>query len=157
MNEQVEVSRSPLDIEGLKKGDVISVDDLVKIVGHEVGTEKYAFGLLGLREKIMQDKAAMGDPVTVRVCKGNLEVLSDEMSSQYNDNRFKSHISKMLTTHGRMMQVDDSNLDEKTKKLHEKRMTKNGLTIQGALMGRRGELKLESYKTKTQFRLADKK
>ncbi len=156
MSEQVKARRSPLDIEGLKKGDVIVADDLVKIIGHEAGSEKYAFGLLGLREKIMQDKAAMGDPVTVRVCKGNLEVLSDVLSSQYNDKRFKGHMGKLLTTHGRLMQVDDSEFDEKTKKLHDKRLNKNGLTIQGALMGRRGKLKLEPYKNKTQLPVAEK-
>jgi len=155
--EIVETRRSPLDIEGLKKGDVITADELLKIVGHPAGTEKYAFGLLGLREKIMADKAAMGDPVTVRVCKGNLEVLSDELSSQYNDKRFKVNMAKMLTSHGRLMQVDDSEFAASTKKLHDKRLNKNGRTIQGALLGRSGKLELEPYKNKTQLPAAEKK
>ena len=155
MDEQVEVTRIPLDIESLSKGDVITQETLIKIVGHPVGTPAYEFGLLGLREKIMDEKEVLGDPVTVRVSKGNIEVLTDELSSQYNNKRFKSHIGKMLTTHGRMMQVDESNLDEPDLNRHRKRIKRNGLTIQGALMGRSGKLQIEPYKTKTQLPAAD--
>ena len=155
MTEQVEATRIPLDIESLSKGDVIMQETLIKVIGHNLGTPAYEFGLLGLREKIMQEKETLGDPVTVRVSKGNLEVLTDELSSQYNDKRFKSHIGKMLTSHGRMMQVDEMNLDEVTLKHHKKLLRRNGLTIQGALMGRSGKLAIQPYKSKTQLPAAE--
>ena len=155
MNEHVEVTRIPLDIEILSKGDVITQDTLIKIIGHPLGTPAYEFGLLGLKEKIMNQKEILGDPVTVRVSKGNLEVLTDELSSRYNDKRFRSHIGKMLVTHSRMMQVDDSNLEGTMQARHRKLLRRNGLTIQGALMGRSGKLQIEPYKTKTQLPAAD--
>jgi len=155
MNEQVEVTRIPLNIESLGKGDVITQETLIKVIGHPLGSTAYEFGLLGLREKIMDEKELLGDPVTVRVSKGNIEILTDELSSQYNNKRFRSHIGKMLVTHGRMMQVDEANLEDADQKRHRSRLRRNGLTIQGALMGRSGKLQIEPYKTKTQLPAVD--
>jgi len=155
MTEQVEATRIPLDIESLSKGDVIAQETLIKIIGYPIGTPAYAFKLLALCERIMSEKEMLGDPVTVRVSKGNVEVLTDELSSQYNNKCFKNKLAGMLKVHGRSLQVDESNLDEPTQARHRKLLRRNGITIQGALMGRSGKLQIEPYKTKTQLPAAD--
>jgi len=53
------------------------------------------------------------------------------------------------------MQVDETNLDETTLKHHKKLLRRNGLTIQGALMGRSGKLAIQPYKSKTQLPAAE--
>lgn len=156
MIDKTEVRRSPLDIEDLNKGDIIRQEELVAITGKSLGSQDYCFAILALGEMIMKEKEKLGDPVTVRMCKGNMEILDDETASQYNDRRFVSHLSKMLKTHGRLMQVDISGFDDETKKLHDKRLERNGITLQAALMGRRGKLDLKPYERKIPLPPADK-
>lgn len=149
MIDKAEVRRTPLDVEALNKGDVIREEELAEITGKEVGSQEYSFAVLALGEMIMKGKEKMGDPVTVRICKGNMEILDDETASQYNDRRFVVNMGKMMKSHVRLMQVDDTKFDDETKKLHAKRMQVNGITLQAAMMGRAGKLELEPYERKT--------
>jgi len=141
--------RYPLNFENLKKGDVITEDQLVEILKEPKESVKFWSKKLALRMEIMDRLAEMGNPVTVKETKGDLVILTDLEASTYNNRMFTNTVRQLVRTHNRSCQVDDSDFGEDERKRHRRMIEINGRTIQGALLGRRGKLQLPPYERTT--------
>lgn len=130
----------PLDFDGLKKGDVISIEVIERIANCKCDTTDYALKAMALAEKIMCVKKEHLEPVTAKVEKGTIRILLDHEATVYNDKTVRAGLRKIGRGCERMSEVDTRQLTGEQHNKHLRRLEVNSRTFQGALMGRRGEL-----------------
>lgn len=122
------VAKYPLDFDNIQKGDVISREAMEQIFGftEKDDTTKWAFEVMKLRARIMEECADRGNPVTVKGESGSLRVLLDSEASDYNARGFNLCQHKMVGFHGRMLDVDCSRFTEEMKTKHDRRVCNQG-------------------------------
>ena len=145
MENGTHVSRHPLDFESLQPGSVITIPELERILMCKKGTDNYAFGVLSLRKQIIAELSRINRPCSVRSKHGTLEILDAPQSSQYENNRFVLGIRKLRRALKQMLQVPINRLTTEQRIEHDRNLTTNSRTFQGAMMGRRGQLKLKEH------------
>ena len=136
----------PWDFDELHKGDSISEVELLKASGLDKYSPQYGFWCMELKTAIMTHKYDMGEPVVVAMVKTALVLLTDIDAAEYTERQFKAHMRAMTRNHGHQLTVDDSHFSEEERDVHRRQLLKNGRTIQGALLGRRGKLVLKDNK-----------
>lgn len=110
----------PLDVGALCKGDYIPESEIVRIVGGTVGTAKFEFGRLKLRDHIEEASADLGAPVQVRVEGDGLRVLTDAEAVARNEQDRRGVVRKLGRTLRRQCRVDRSQLGVEDLRTHER-------------------------------------
>ena len=132
----------PIDVTTLKKGDVITVEQLEKITGWGRKSDAFKLRVLALRDRIMRELQDIGRPMVLRGWQGcSLRILTDPEATEYLDNQATSHLRGIGRSCFRLGQVDVRNLDEGQNREHERRILVHGKTLQCALAGRMDALK----------------
>lgn len=124
-----DAEKYPIDIDSLQKGDKFSPVELVKITGKQPGTDEYDFAVMNFKAWIEREMDLLDRPVTVRISRGWLCVLTDNEASQYNDKMVKLSVRMMRKRHRKNMQVDCRNLTNDEMKDHERRVLTSGSYI----------------------------
>lgn len=114
----------PIDIDNLNKGDVISLQEIQKVIGIDPDDDQRAFDLarLALMAKIDTDLQRIGKQFTVAQVKGEIKVLTDEEASVYNSKRLGNAIRTMQKAHIKISSVETGDFDDELKGKHERRV-----------------------------------
>ena len=144
----MKATRYPLDYDTLKKGDVITAEQLEKITGLPRDSTKYQLKVMALQQHVADELAVRGRPVTVVVRLRELVILTDAEASTYNHERLGVHLHGAMRAHDRTQAVDVSNLDDDQKKEHVRRIEVGGKFVQ-AIVETGRKLKLRGYERKT--------
>lgn len=152
-----EAQKHPLDFGALKKGDVITREQLEVIIGAPEGSSKYSFGCLNLRNQIMRAKAVAGEPVTACVRKGEIHILADLSASSYNDRTFKSKLKGAYRSFRRILGVDSSGFTPEQARVHGRRCETQGRILQAVSNVTGRELPVTPYRRSLPKRLPNKK
>ena len=141
----------PLDFDALRKGDVITIEEIERITGCKSDTTAYALKSMSLCEKIMVAKENHGDPVVAKVDKLAIRILLDHEAAVYCDGTFRAGLRKMGRGCERQSKVDTRQLTSEQIAKHERRLEVNSRTLQGAFMGRAGKLVFAAAKDSKQI------
>ncbi len=145
----MDAQRYPLDYEALKKGDVISQEQLEHITGEQAGTQEFQLKVLGLREKIEGAKEDMGEPVVLASHENTLRVLTDlEASERLNGHRRRA-VRLLRRTVRRFGAVDVTEFSGDELYTHNRRVEIAGKTLVGAMVGQREAAKALPHKRQT--------
>lgn len=140
--------RYPIDVEVLRKGDVITVDELKKIIRRPVDSYEWNFALMGLCQTIMDERKLLGKPVTACIRKNEICILTDEQAAKYNDHYFNRGFRWMEVGLARLFDVDTRNLTYETRKRHLRGIEVKSRILQGAILGLRNQLTLSPTERK---------
>lgn len=124
------VTRYPIDFDALKKGDVISVEALIRITGLKPNEDGYPWAVMQLRSRIEEELEVRGYPVTLAQIKGDLHILEDAEASSYNWSTHNKAIRGLYKSYRRNRSVDISALDEDQKRQHSKRLSNQSVYVQ---------------------------
>lgn len=147
--QKTEAKRFPVDVTELKKGDIITAEEIQRFISAPIDSRDWNFALLGLCQWIMQEREGIGEPVTACVRDGVVSILTDEEAAEYNNRYFFHGFKRMFRGLRRQLEVDTRNLADETKKKHLRRVEVNSRTVQGAMLGRRNQLTLSPVERKT--------
>ena len=134
---QTQTEKYPFDYDALKKGDVIAAESLEGILLIKRDDARFGLKILGLKEKIESELDARGHPVTVRIDKGSLVILTDEEAAVYNPEQFDLGVRKAGRAHRRTIAVDMNNLEDGNRKKLERRIEVQGRVLQAIRKERR--------------------
>lgn len=108
------LDKYPIDVGALKKGDLLSVEQLQTITGKKpADANSFAFAVLALREFIQENT-----DFTVKMTTEGLRILTDSEASQYNHRRFHGHIGGLQRRYQRNTLVDARNLSPEEGSAH---------------------------------------
>lgn len=142
-----EVRYHPIDFDALRKGDVITVEQLERITGYQYGTRKFDLAVLALREQITRELHDRNYPITVASENGSLKILTDEEAAAYNPQMFRHGFRKLLRAHRRLMNVDATQLNSEQREALERNIVVQGKMISAARSSR--QIALQSHKRAT--------
>jgi len=132
MNSETQVTRYPFDYHTIEKGDCIKPSVCEEKTGKRRGTTEYQFALMALSKKVEADMLDEGRPVTVRVHKDGLRILTDIEASRFNHDCVKSYLLRMGYSAQRLARVDFSQFDDHDKLVHAHRVQIAAATVRGA-------------------------
>jgi hypothetical protein len=144
-----EAGRVPLDIEALQKGDVITCDELSRILKIGPSHPMWKLKVLALGDHIRREKERLLSPVVVCVRKDELIILTDEQAVGYTDCKCEKAKRRYRRGLKDMQVIDNGKLTEETKKDWLKNMRVRSMGLMGLKLGERGKIKLEPHKRKT--------
>lgn len=144
------LSKYPVDVSALSKGDEIAVDRVQTIVGLKYEHRAFSLKALALAEWIEREMIARGEAVTVIAIKGALRVLTDGEAAKYLTGRFGAHEAGLRRSARAKAQVDRSKLTEAEREKHDRELTVMGAKLT-RLRGR--ELTLKPTERQTPGRL----
>lgn len=122
----MDLSTQDFDWRCLRKGDVISVEDLEKITGQKRDTQKFQFAVLQLRLRIERDSAMAQTPLLTAQERGALKVMCDAEASEVLHSRFGNHLDAIGLTYKKMHRVDVKALGgEETRRHHDRMITQS--------------------------------
>src|SRR4051812_6492363 len=98
-----EVRRIPLDFDSLKKGDVLTVEQLEQITNHKQGTNEYNLSIMQLRAEIDRRFAEKGITISLRTIDSELHILTDDHAVGYSEERFSKGIQIMGRAHQKLL------------------------------------------------------
>lgn len=108
------LDKYPIDVGALKKGDVLSIEQLQEITGKKpADTTAFAFAMLSLRDFI-QDNTDF----TVKMGTDGLHILTDSEAARYNHRRAMGHIGGIHRRYERNTLVDVRNLSTEERSIH---------------------------------------
>lgn len=148
----MDAKRWPIDFESLKKGDVITADELERIFKATPGSKTYLFRMMSLKEKIEVERRKLHDPIVVKECNNELHLLTDEQAVDYTDRECEMAKRRYGRNLKRMMSVDRSKLRGETDKRHLRNIEVRSRGYQAMQLAERGKLVLEPHKRKTPVR-----
>ncbi len=143
--------RFPLDYDAIRKGDMMTKDELARKFNEQPGSDAYRFKLMALQATIERELDDRGRPVTVKIHHEGLCVLTDEMASEHNARQTYLGFRRMLRSHRRNMNVDQSNLAHDQKMEHQRTLIVNGRMAQAAASGRRAAFRMAALNTQHQI------
>lgn len=123
----VEVEKHPFDFDRLKKGDIIPVERIESLSRVSRDSARYSLIALKYKDQIESELESRGRPVTVKIDRGNLVILTDSEAAEYNKTQFDARKRQMGASHRRAMQVDIGQLSDDQKERHRR-----NLLVQGA-------------------------
>lgn len=130
----------PLDVEGLRKGQVLSIEELEQILGMPRDDRRWQYSLLKLTKKICALRFRLDLPeLTMRIEKGKLVICDDEDAALTNSRRSHGRIRGYKRDFRRNLVVDATKLSDETKKIHERDLARGALMI-AAIRGVRRKL-----------------
>lgn len=141
---EAEFVRWPLDFDALEKGHVIDSAKLSQITKCERGTAAYALCTLQVKQEIEKKLAQRDYPVTCKVEKDSIRILTDVEASEYNEIQGEHAVRKAYRALRRQMNVDARNLTEEQQKEHSRRLLHQGMTV-SAIRETRRTLRLTAH------------
>lgn len=93
--EETIIEPHPFDYEKIKKGLLISTDDIERASGVCRNSEKFPFALMGMRVRIMKDMAQLNTPVVAKITGQQIEILHDAQAVEYTRRMFNQGIRQM--------------------------------------------------------------
>ena len=139
-------TRYPFDYDELDKGDIISAETLEELTGYERGTQDYNLQLMVLQNQIMDEMEVRDRPMTVRIHKGGLELLTDAQASVYNHGRGESGLRQMKGAVKRLGWTDMMKLTDEERKNHDRTVLIQSRMLQGAMKGRKESFRQLEHK-----------
>ena len=111
-----------IDVQYVEPGTVIEQSQCEEILGiKRDGNEyNYQFALMQLGEFIQKSLWKLGKEYTVTTSSGQVNVLTHEQASKYNESRFDLAIGKMRKCNRRLNAVDVGELSKETREEHGK-------------------------------------
>lgn len=149
--QNVEVSRFPINVDALKKGDVLNQTEIESITRcrRAENETRYALKLLGLREYIMDVSLEENRPLICRIKNNSIEILTDEQAVEYTDDSCISAKRRYRRWLYGMQSIDSNNLSDALKSEWLRNIEIRGKGYQGLLLGEKGKLQIEPYHRKT--------
>ncbi len=138
----IETNKYPIDFDALEKGDIITNEQLEKITGHKFGSPKFAWAVIGLREKIFKNT---GYTSTHNQDIG-LRNLTDTEASLYNEKDFHNKRRGMFRANQKMANVDVAKLSSTAKDLHERKLLNQSRVLSAMRSPKRFEVKVDHPK-----------
>lgn len=140
-----EASKFPIDYDSLNKGDIIPVNRVEQIVGKKQDDPMYQFALLKFTDRIQRELQDRGQWWTVRTEKGAVKILTDTEAVSYNHAEQVRARSAQLRRFALQQAVDVTQLDNESRKEHERNLEVDGKHVQ-ALLGVREQFRLSASK-----------
>jgi len=111
-----------IDVRVLEPGTTVEQSECESIVGiKRTGNEyAYQFALMQLGDFIQKSLWRLGKHLTVRTTNGEVQVLTHEEASKYNESRFDLAIDKMRRCNRRLNAVDVGELGKEAREDHSK-------------------------------------
>lgn len=132
-----EVEPFPVDYDTLAKGDLIAAERCEQILNLTRLDERYQLKLLRLKETICDAMEKRGVPITIRIEKAGLAVLTDAQAAEYNPQQFELGIRKAATAHRRTLLVDNNNLTIEEQQKLNRRSEIQGRMLQAVQQSRK--------------------
>lgn len=142
---EAEFVRWPMDFDALSKGDVIDSEHLQRVTRCEAGTSAYQLKLLAVKNEIERRLAQRDYPVTCKIEKNAIRILSDLEASEYNEGQGELAVRKAYRSLRRLANVDPRNMTEQQQKEHSRRLIAMGATC-AAIRETRRNLRIEHNK-----------
>lgn len=132
-----------IDVENVEPGTTIEQSTVEQIIGiKRKGNEyEYQFALMQLGEFMQRSLWKIGKQYTVRTSGGEVQVLTHEEASKYNDSRFDLAIEKMRRCNRRLTAVDVGQLSKEARDEHGRAVIKQSRML-AMLKSARAELTL---------------
>jgi len=131
------VQNYPLDFDALAKGDVISVEQLTKILGLKPDHPHFMLKVLSLKERIENELMDRGNPVTARIHHNAIHICTDLEASEYNAGMSEQGFRKMVRSHRRNLVVDTQLFKPEEKQSHERRLLVSGAMLAACITVRK--------------------
>lgn len=119
----------PIDTDALHKGSVITPEEIQAIFHAQVGTSAYCVAALRLRNYITDRFAERNETVTVISDRNALRILTDPEAADYNRDAFRRKSGQMLSIHKRNCGVDQSALNDKQRRDHERVIMRQSVVL----------------------------
>lgn len=132
----------PLDYDNLAKGSVVEAAECERITGVNQNSQRFAFALLKLKQRVQRDMERRGTPVTIKITANSLHVLTDAEASIYNAKQQTFGIRRQFRAHKRNLGVDATQLTAEELREHQKRLIAGSRMMQ-AIKATRRQLSLE--------------
>lgn len=109
-----------IDVEKVEAGTMVEQTECEKIIGMKRNGNEYAyqFALMQLGEFIQRSLWRIGKQFTVTTSSGQVNILSHEEASKYNESRFDLAISKMRRCNRKLNAVDVGALSKESRDEH---------------------------------------
>lgn len=143
----VSVAKYPFDYEDFEKGDVISTDEIERVLCLSRNDPKFSFALLALRDKLLRGLRLLQKNWTVTTEGMRLNILTDAQAADYNREMFERRLRGANRDHRRNLGVDKSQLNAEQIQVHERALVVQSLKL-AAMRRTRKEIKLELEKRK---------
>jgi hypothetical protein len=140
-----EARRIPLDFESLKKGDILTVEQLEAITHRQQGTNEYNLAVMQLRGEIERRFAESGVIVSLRTIDNELHILTDDHAVGYSEERFSKGMQIMGRAHNKLLGVDTSKLSDNVKPRHERNVIVQGKILQAVVVAKQEMPKIEPH------------
>lgn len=120
-----------IDISDLQRGDVIETATCEGLIGESFGTLEFAKRQLYLCKQIEAELWKIGRQITCIIRGGEIRLLTDIESSEYNQGLYESGKRKIRLAHRRALAVDMSKLSDDKRKNHLEAVCKMASVISG--------------------------
>ncbi len=120
------VSKYPIDVDSLHKGQVITLDELEALTGFARSHDRFRTAVLTILEYVNDHT-----PMTASYRKDGLHILTDSVASGYNNNRFEAGLRHSRKRHHKAAEVDMGNLTESEARQHVRNLANQGRIIAG--------------------------
>jgi hypothetical protein len=100
------LEKYPIDVEKLKKGQLITNKELEHLTARTPGSTEWAFAILALYQFILDNTE-----FTLKNTPEGLRILTDSEAAVHNHRRFNGHISGAIRRYYRNTLVEIANLD----------------------------------------------
>lgn len=126
----------PLDWRSLVKGQEIPVQECERMLGVSRTDRRYGLRLVSARDYIMRCRAEIGQPVSLRISRGGLIVMTDPGASEYHAGRAEQGVRTIARHHRRLVAlVDRSALDAEAQREHDRAVALGAARIQALRIG----------------------
>ncbi len=109
-------------IQALKKGDVLTSQELERHIGLPYNHPHYVWGILELRRFIRAIKEAQEEPVVLKEESRDLLVLTDPQAATYTYRRARSLLKQLKDTYKQQLSVDVTRLNHQQRTQHERQV-----------------------------------
>lgn len=127
----------PIPTSDLRKGDIVSVDQIEEAFRVARGTDAYQLAARRASDYIVQRLAERGLHVTIAQRKHSLMILTDEEASTYNAHRFDLELGGAGRALRRLAEVDRSQLSSGRIVDHDRALEVRGRMLAAARRERR--------------------
>ena len=127
----------------LVKGDVLTAEQCVKLLGMRLEDPRYSLALLGLCKRIEDTLQELGRPCVVRCEAGGIHVLEDAEAAIYVQQRFMAHQAGLGRSHKRALVIDQGQLTADQRAEHERNVAMMAFKVQAIRRAGRTRLTLE--------------
>lgn len=129
----------PIDVDSLKKGDLIAPEVIEKWGGISRHAEGYGFKVLAFKDWLERALRDRGRPICLKGEQYGLRALDDPDASRYRSQRQKRALRAVAIQHRGLAEVDVRRLSPEERQVHDRRTVVSGLFV-SAIAGARKEI-----------------